>query len=392
MKLSTRYGRYGGVFAPEALMKILTEVETAFIETQEDFNFQKELKDLLRNFAGRETPLTHAKNLSKRLGREIYLKREDLVHGGAHKTNNVIGQCLLAKYLNKKRIIAETGAGQHGVATAMVGAMMGLSVEVYMGQIDIERQASNVARMKLFGAKVHSVTSGSATLKDAINEAMRDWMSHAEDTYYCFGTAAGPHPFPVMVKKFQEIIGIEARAQILEQAGRLPDVVYACVGGGSNAIGIFSGFLEDKNVLLVGAEADGEGIQTGRHAATLQCGTPGVFHGMESYFLQDADGQIIEPHSISAGLDYPGIGPIHPYLKESGRAIYLGATDEEALEAFEILSREEGIIPAFESAHAVAVALRDGLSRKEGSILLINISGRGDKDLNNYMKLRGLES
>ncbi len=391
MKLPTRYGSYGGVFAPEALMKVLMEVERAFIETQTNPDFQKQFAELLKNFAGRETPLTHAKNLSKRLKREIYLKREDLLHGGAHKTNNVIGQCLLAKYLGKNRVIAETGAGQHGVATAMVGTMLGLQVEIYMGKIDVDRQASNVARMKLFGAKVHSVTSGSATLKDAINEAMRDWMTHPDDTYYCFGTAAGPHPFPTMVKQFQEIIGKEAREQILNQAGRLPDVIYACVGGGSNAIGIFSEFLADEKVALVGAEADGEGIETGRHAATLQCGTPGVFHGMESYFLQDDDGQITEPHSISAGLDYPGIGPIHPYLKETGRVLYLGATDEEALEAFEILAQEEGIIPAFESAHAVAVALRHGLTQPEGSILLINISGRGDKDLESYMRLRGLK-
>ena len=391
MKLPTRYGRYGGVFAPEPLMKILMEVEEGFINIQKDPGFLKQLDDLLKNYAGRETPLTLAKNLSKELKRNFYLKREDLLHGGAHKTNNVLGQCLLAKYLGKKRIIAETGAGQHGVATAMVCAMLGLSAEIYMGEIDIKRQAPNVSRMKLFGAKVHSVKSGSATLKDAINEAMRDWIAHADDTYYCFGTAAGPHPFPAMVQYFQKIIGLEAREQILKQAGKLPDVVYACVGGGSNAIGIFSGFLGDPSVMLVGAEADGEGIESGRHAATLQCGTPGVFHGMESYFLQNSDGQITEPHSISAGLDYPGIGPIHPFLQETGRALYLGATDQEALDAFELLSQKEGIIPAFESAHAVAVALRHGLNQKEGSVLLINISGRGDKDLDQYLKLRGLE-
>lgn len=389
MQLDTRFGQYGGVFVPESLMKILTEVEAGFIELQADEAFLSEFERLLADYAGRQTPLTHAKRLSENWGVEVYLKREDLLHGGAHKTNNVIGQCLLAKKMGKQRIIAETGAGQHGVATAMVGAMLGLDVEVYMGSVDIQRQAPNVARMKLFGAKVHSVTSGSATLKDAINEAMRDWITNANDTFYCFGTAAGPHPFPKMVRFFHQVIGREAREQIIEKAGKLPDAVYACIGGGSNAIGLFSGFMDDEQVSLIGAEAAGHGLDSGEHAATLQQGSEGVFHGMESLFLQNDDGQITEPYSMSAGLDYPGIGPEHAHLQATGRATYLGATDNEALEAFEETSQLEGIIPAFETAHALAVAKVHAKTLKPGSVILINLSGRGDKDLENYMKIKG---
>lgn len=391
MQLNTRYGAFGGVFVPESLMKILTEVEAGFIELQQDEAFLAEFNRLLADYAGRQTPLTHAKRLSDNWGVDVYLKREDLLHGGAHKTNNVIGQCLLAKKMGKQRIIAETGAGQHGVATAMVGAMLGLDVEVYMGAVDIERQAPNVARMKLFGAKVHSVTCGSSTLKDAINEAMRDWITNANDTFYCFGTAAGPHPFPAMVRYFQEVIGREAKAQMAAQAGGLPDVLIACVGGGSNAIGIFSAFIDEPSVQLIGAEAAGHGLDSGEHAATLQKGEPGVFHGMESLFLQNSDGQITEPYSMSAGLDYPGIGPEHAHLKETGRALYLGATDDEALDSFEELSQLEGIIPAFESSHALAVAKAHAKTLKPGTKVLINLSGRGDKDLDNYMKLRGVK-
>lgn len=388
MKLDTRFGDFGGVFAPESLIQILQEVEAGFIDLQTNDAFQAEFKDLLKNYAGRETALTHAKTLSAKLGRDIYLKREDLLHGGAHKTNNCIGQMLLAKHLGKSRVIAETGAGQHGVATAMIGAMLGLEVEVYMGAVDVERQAPNVARMTLFGAKVHSVTGGSATLKDAINDAMRDWITNAEDTYYCFGTAAGPHPFPRMVRYFHEVIGREARSQMLEQTGSLPDAVYACVGGGSNAIGAFSGFMDDESVALVGVEAAGHGLASGEHAATLTLGEMGVFHGMESLFLQNKDGQIQEPYSMSAGLDYPGIGPEHVHLKETGRATYVSATDDEAIDAFELLSQEEGIIPAFETAHALAAVMRDAAQYPEGSKILINLSGRGDKDLESYMKIK----
>lgn len=386
MKLETRFGQYGGAYVPESIYVLLEEIEQAFIEIKTDEAFQHELKTLLKHYAGRETPVTHLKNMSAELGRNIYLKREDLLHGGAHKTNNCIGQCLLAKYLGKKRVIAETGAGQHGVATAMVGAMLGLDVEVYMGEVDIQRQMPNVQRMKLFGAKVHSVTSGGATLKDAINDAMRDWITRADDTYYCFGTAAGPHPFPTLVRYFQEVIGREARAQIIEQTGRLPDAVLACIGGGSNAIGLFSAFLEDESVKIFGAEAAGHGIESGEHAATLELGEPGVFHGMESLFLQDKDGQITEPYSISAGLDYPGIGPEHAHLLDIGRAKYLGVTDDEAMDSFRELSQKEGIIPAFESAHAVALATKIAKDFPEGSNLLINMSGRGDKDLESYFE------
>jgi len=386
MKLNTRFGEYGGCYAPESLIPVLQEVEQGFIEIKKSKTFQKELQSLLQNYAGRSTPLTLAESLSNEHGCKIYLKREDLLHGGAHKTNNTIGQLLLAKHLGKKRIIAETGAGQHGVATAMVGAKLGLDVEVFMGAVDVARQKPNVERMKLFGAKVHSVESGGATLKDAINDAMRDWVTHAENTYYCFGTAAGPHPFPTLVRYFQEIIGREAKLQMLAQHGRLPGAIVACVGGGSNAIGIYSAFLDDKDVAIYGAEAAGKGIDTDEHAATMAKGSEGVFHGMQSLFLQNNDGQIIEPYSISAGLDYPGIGPEHAYLQKLVRVTYQGITDAEAIDAFELLSKREGIIPAFESAHAVSLGLKLAKTKKYKSIL-INISGRGDKDLDSYWEL-----
>ncbi|MCF6767807.1 tryptophan synthase subunit beta [Thiotrichales bacterium 19S11-10] len=384
MQLNSRFGRYGGCYVPESLVSVLEEVEAGFIKAKEDKTFLNQYQQLLTNYAGRKTPLTYAENLSNQLGCHIYLKREDLLHGGAHKTNNCIGQLLLAKYLGKRRIIAETGAGQHGVATAMIGAKLGLDVEVYMGALDIKRQKQNVERMKLFGAKVHSVENGSATLKDAINEALRDWITYADNTYYCFGTAAGPHPFPVMVRYFQEVIGLEAREQIQQMTGHLPDAIVACVGGGSNAIGLFSAFLDDASVDIYGAEAAGHGIESGEHAATLLKGDVGVFHGMQSLFLQDKDGQIKEPYSISAGLDYPGIGPEHAYLKEINRVQYLGITDQQALNAFELLSKEEGIIPAFESAHAIALALEITNQYPPNSRLVVNLSGRGDKDLESY--------
>ena len=387
MKLNARYGQYGGCYAPESLMPVLEEVEQGFMEIKESKSFQKDFSNLLHNYAGRPTPITHAENLSNQYGCQFYLKREDLLHGGAHKTNNTIGQLLLAKHLGKKRIIAETGAGQHGVATAMVGAKLGMDVEVYMGAVDIARQKPNVERMKLFGAQVHAVESGSATLKDAINDAMRDWVTHAENTYYCFGTAAGPHPFPSLVRYFQEVIGREARKQMLNQFDVLPEAIVACVGGGSNAIGLFSGFLNDEAIAIYGAEPAGKGIATGEHAATMTEGSEGVFHGMQSLFLQNSDGQITEPYSISAGLDYPGIGPEHAYLQKINRVKYAAITDDETISAFEVLSRQEGIIPAFESAHALALAFKLA-EKKQHNSFLINISGRGDKDLDSYWNLK----
>ncbi len=384
MELPTRFGQFGGVYAPESLIPILSEVEKAFIASQQDVAFQTELSRLLTDYAGRPTPLTHAQKLSQRLGREVYLKREDLLHGGAHKTNNCIGQLLLAKYMGKQRIIAETGAGQNGTATAMVGAMLGLSVTVYMGAVDIARQAPNVMRMKLFGAEVVPVESGTATLKDAVNEAMRDWISHADDTYYCLGSVVGAHPFPTMVRHFHEVIGREAKAQLCERIGGLPDAIFACVGGGSNAMGLFADFLDDDSVQIFGAEPVGKGLHTEQHAATLAKCEPAVFHGMESLFLQDPDGQIQEPYSISAGLDYPGIGPQHAHLQATGRVSYQGVTDAEALHAFEDVCRTEGILPALESSHAVALAYRIAPQLPASATLLVNVSGRGDKDLDSY--------
>ncbi|HMG48549.1 MAG TPA: tryptophan synthase subunit beta [Allosphingosinicella sp.] len=372
MLMSGRFGAYGGAFVPEILMPALEQLEAAFLAAQEDAGFQAELGALLADYAGRPTPLTLCRNLGPA---RIYLKREDLLHGGAHKTNQVLGQALLARRMGKTRLIAETGAGQHGVATAMVGALFGLETRIYMGARDAERQQLNVFRMRLMGAEVVAVAGG---LKDAINEALRDWTASFADTHYLLGTVAGPHPFPLMVREFQRVIGREARAQILAAEGRLPDAAIACVGGGSNAIGLFADFLDDEGVKLIGVEAAGKGLDGGEHGATLQRGRPGVLHGAETYLLQDADGQICESWSVSAGLDYPAVGPEHAFLKDCGRASYVGATDAEALAAFALLARSEGIVCAFESAHAVAHALKIG---REGEILLVNLSGRGDKDM-----------
>jgi tryptophan synthase beta chain len=372
MLMAGRFGAYGGAFVPEILMPALEELEAAFLAAQEDAGFQAELAALLADYAGRPTPLTLCRNLGPA---RIYLKREDLLHGGAHKTNQVLGQALLAKRMGKTRLIAETGAGQHGVATAMAGALFGLETRIYMGDRDVERQQLNVFRMRLMGAEVVSVAGG---LKDAINEALRDWTASFADTHYLLGTVAGPHPFPLMVREFQRVIGREARAQILAAEGRLPDAAIACVGGGSNAIGLFADFLGDGGVKLIGVEAAGKGLDGDEHGATLQRGRPGVLHGAETYLLQDADGQICESWSVSAGLDYPAVGPEHAFLKDSGRARYVGATDKEALAAFALLARSEGIVCAFESAHALAHALKIG---REGEVLLVNLSGRGDKDM-----------
>lgn len=382
MKTLGKFGRFGGCYAPESLMPALEELEAAFLAIQSDDAFQAEFHDLLQHYAGRPTAMYHAKNLSQQLGgAQIWFKREDLLHGGAHKTNNAIGQALLAKRMGKTRLIAETGAGQHGVATAMAGAMMGMPTEIYMGAVDVKRQAPNVLRMELLGAKVNSVESGGKTLKDAINDAMRDWIANTHNTHYLIGTVAGPHPFPQMVKYFHQVIGIEARQQIIAQAGRLPDAVLACVGGGSNAIGIFQGFMDDADVKLVGVEPAGHGVHTDFHGAVLAKGTFGVLQGMKSLMLQTDDGQVLNTHSISAGLDYPSVGPEHAYLQEIGRASYVSATDEEALDAFKIVSRSEGILPALESSHALWEAIRLAPTLPKDTILLVNLSGRGDKDL-----------
>jgi len=375
-----RFGEYGGAFVPEMLVPALDELTRAFDEAMEDAEFGRELGSILSDFAGRPTPLYRCRNLCADTRARIYLKREDLLHGGAHKTNQVIGQALLARRMGKRRIIAETGAGQHGVATALVGSLMGLNTLIYMGAKDVARQRQNVFRMRLMGAEVISVDAGSQTLKDAINEAMRDWAATFADSHYLLGTAAGPHPYPTMVREFQRVIGREAREQILKQAGRLPDVVVACVGGGSNAIGIFADFLNDE-VKLVGVEAAGRGLNTGMHGATLARGSPGILHGSLSYVLQDGHGMIRPTHSVSAGLDYPGVGAEHAHLKETGRATYASVTDQEALSAFRELARTEGIIPALESSHALAHAMK--IAREaEGSIdILVNLSGRGDKDM-----------
>ena len=376
------FGPYGGRFVPEMLISALDELVERSAQIFADPNYRAELDDLLQNYAGRPTPLTLARRLSERQGgARIYLKREDLAHTGAHKINNVLGQALLARYMGKKRIIAETGAGQHGVASATAAALLGLECEVYMGAEDMRRQALNVFRMELLGAKCIPVESGSRTLKDAINEAMRDWVTHVETTYYCIGSVMGPHPYPTMVRDFQRVIGVEAREQILEAEGRLPDMLIACVGGGSNAIGLFHPFIEDDEVRMVGVEPGGEGLQSGRHGATITTGVPGIFHGKRTLVLSDDNGQIFPAHSISAGLDYPGVGPEHAYLNDVGRAEYVVATDEEALEAFQVLSRTEGIIPALESAHAIAHALKVAPTMSKDSVLVVNLSGRGDKDV-----------
>ncbi|MBM3721787.1 MAG: tryptophan synthase subunit beta [Actinobacteria bacterium] len=376
------FGKFGGRFVPEALVSALDELAQAHQSAQEDPDFQFELMELHRTYTGRPSIITEAHRFSAYAGgARIFLKREDLNHTGSHKINNVLGQALITKRMGKKRIIAETGAGQHGVASATAAALLGLECVVYMGEEDTKRQALNVARMKLLGAEVIPVTTGSRTLKDAINEAMRDWVTNVETTHYLLGTVAGPDPFPTMVRDFHRIIGDEARAQILELTGRLPDAVLACVGGGSNAIGIFSAFIGDKSVRLIGLEAGGEGLDSGKHAATLVGGTPGVLHGTRTYVLQDEDGQTKESHSISAGLDYPGVGPEHAYLYESGRAEYRAITDKEAMEAFALLSKSEGIIPAIETAHALAGAIKVGKELGERANFLINLSGRGDKDV-----------
>ncbi|HLS91768.1 MAG TPA: tryptophan synthase subunit beta [Limnochordia bacterium] len=383
------FGDYGGRFIPETLIPAVEELTSAYEEAKEDPEFIAQFHEELRQYVGRPTPLYLAKRLSEEIGgAQIFLKREDLNHTGAHKINNAVGQILLAKRMGKRRIIAETGAGQHGVATATVCAKHGLECVVYMGEEDIRRQALNVFRMRLLGAEVRPVSSGSRTLKDATNEAIRDWVTNVETSYYLIGSAVGMHPYPTMVRDFQSVIGREARAQILEAIGRLPDAVIACVGGGSNAIGIFHPFLEDREVMLIGVEAGGEGLN-GRHAASLSAGTRGVLHGSLSYILQDDDGQILLAHSISAGLDYPGVGPEHAYLKDSGRATYVPVTDQEALDAFLLLTKTEGIIPALESAHAVAHGVKVARELGPDAAVIINLSGRGDKDVQHVAQLLG---
>jgi tryptophan synthase beta chain len=376
------FGSFGGRLAPEALMSALDELTTAYAQARADPVFQAELSALLSGYAGRPTLLTEVPRFAAEAGGcRVFLKREDMAHTGSHKINNVLGQALLTKRLGKTRVIAETGAGQHGVATATAAALLGLDCTVYMGEEDTRRQALNVARMRMLGAEVIPVTTGSRTLKDAMNEAFRNWVSTVADTHYCIGSVGGPHPFPMMVRDFQRVIGVEAREQVLRAAGRLPDAVIACVGGGSNAIGIFHAFIPDSGVALIGCEAGGEGVQTGRHAATLSAGSEGVLHGMRTVLLQDADGQTLETHSISAGLDYPGVGPEHAWLQQNGRASYQAVTDAEAMHAFSVLCRTEGIIPAIESSHALAGALQLGPKLGPDAVLLVNLSGRGDKDV-----------
>lgn len=385
------FGIFGGCFAAETLMEAIEDLRDAYEQLKDNAEFQAEYNKDLKYYVGRPSPLYHAERWSKELGgAQVYLKREDLNHTGAHKINNTIGQALLAKHMGKGRIIAETGAGQHGVATATIAARLGLECVVYMGAVDIARQAPNVYRMKLLGAEVRSVTSGSKTLKDALNEAMRDWVTNVDDTFYCIGTVAGPHPYPAMVRDFQTIIGREAREQIQEQANCLPDALIACVGGGSNAIGLFHEFLSDAEVTLYGVEAAGHGLETGEHAAPLCTAKPGVLHGSRMYLMADNDGQVTEPHSISAGLDYPGVGPEHSWLKDIGRADYVAVTDKEAMEAFHALTRIEGIIPALESSHALAYAMKLAPTMSKDQTIIVNLSGRGDKDINTIAALEGI--
>ncbi|WP_415775026.1 tryptophan synthase subunit beta [Shewanella oncorhynchi] len=381
LKLNPYFGEYGGMYVPQILVPALKQLETAFVDAQEDDDFKAEFTDLLKNYAGRPTALTLTRNLSPNPMVKIYLKREDLLHGGAHKTNQVLGQALLAKRMGKKEIIAETGAGQHGVATALACALLGLKCKVYMGAKDVARQSPNVFRMRLMGAEVIPVTSGSATLKDACNEAMRDWSGSYEKAHYLLGTAAGPHPFPTIVREFQRIIGEETKKQMLEREGRLPDAVIACVGGGSNAIGMFADFIDEPSVELIGVEPAGKGIDTPMHGAPLKHGKTGIFFGMKAPLMQDSEGQIEESYSISAGLDFPSVGPQHAHLNATGRARYESATDDEALEAFQQLARCEGIIPALESAHAIAYAVKMARECTKETILVVNLSGRGDKDI-----------
>ncbi|HEU4482238.1 MAG TPA: tryptophan synthase subunit beta [Nitrososphaeraceae archaeon] len=377
-----KFGNFGGKYIPETLVPAIEELEESYKKFTNDSNFKKELKNYLENYAGRPTPIYLAKNLTEYAGgAKIYLKREDLLHGGAHKINNTLGQCLLAKKMGKKRIIAETGAGQHGVGTALASAVLGLECEIYMGVKDTERQKLNVFRMKLLGAKVHPVKSGTQTLKDAINEALRDWITNVENTYYVIGSVVGPHPYPMIVRNFQSIIGIEIKKQIRKITGTLPNAIVACVGGGSNAIGSFYPFIGDQEVSLYGIEAEGSGIKTGKHSATLSAGSTGILHGMQSYLLQDKMGQISATHSISAGLDYPGVGPEHSYLKEIKRVNYKSCTDDDAIKAFVILSEKEGIIPALESAHAISYGMKLAKKMKKSETIVITLSGRGDKDV-----------
>ena len=385
-----RFGVHGGQYIPETLMNAIIELEKAYNHYKDDPEFNRELTDMLNNYAGRPSRLYYASHMTEKLGgAKIYLKREDLNHTGAHKINNVIGQILLAQKMGKTRVIAETGAGQHGVATATVAALMGMECEIYMGEEDMKRQALNVYRMRLLGAKVHAVTSGTATLKDAVSEAMREWTNRIDDTHYVLGSVMGPHPLPTIVRDFQAVISKEIKEQILEAEGRLPDAVIACVGGGSNAIGAFYNFIEDKDVRLIGCEAAGRGIDTADTAATISTGKLGIFHGMKSYFCQDEYGQIAPVYSISAGLDYPGVGPEHAYLYDTGRAEYVAITDDEAVDAFEFLSRTEGIIPAIESAHAIAYAMKLAPAMDKDKIIVVNVSGRGDKDCAAIARYRG---
>jgi tryptophan synthase beta chain len=386
MLMTGRFGAFGGCYVPEILVPALEELEAAFLAAQADAGFRAELADLLANYAGRPTPLTLCRNLGSASVR-LYLKREDLLHGGAHKTNQVLGQALLARRMGKRRLIAETGAGQHGVATAMAGALFGLETRIYMGARDMERQQLNVFRMRLLGAEVVAVEDGGRGLKDAINEALRDWAARFADTHYLLGTVAGPHPFPTIVREFQRVIGLETRAQLLGAEGRLPDAVIACVGGGSNALGMFADFLEDESVRLIGVEPAGKGLDGGEHGATLLRGRAGVLHGAETYVLQDENGQVSESWSVSAGLDYPAVGPEHAFLKDSGRAEYVGATDAEALAAFVRLAQAEGIVCAFESAHALAHALKLAEAARGEMLLVVNVSGRGDKDMAQAQRL-----
>ncbi len=381
MKLKGRYGDFGGFYVPEVLMPALEEIEAAFLKYTEDEKFLAELYDLYKFYAGRPTVLYHAKRFSEHVGFEVYLKREDLLHGGAHKINNTLGQGLLAKYMGKTKLIAETGAGQHGLATAMIGALLGMETKIFMGSLDVERQSVNVHKMKLLGAEVIPVSTGTGTLKDAINEALRYWTATIEDTFYLFGTAAGPHPFPMIVRYFQSPIGKESRQQCLEQIGKMPDIVTACVGGGSNAIGMFSGFVDDKGVRLVGVEGGGKGLDTKEHCAPLSVGKVGVLHGSKSYLLQDEDGQISETECISAGLDYPGVGPEHSYLKDIGRAEYVSVSDEEVLDVFSLMTKLEGILPALESSHSLAWLVKQKGKLAAESVAVVCLSGRGDKDV-----------
>jgi tryptophan synthase beta chain len=391
MKYNGRFGDYGGFYVPEVLIPVLEELEQAFYRFYEDEGFISDLAALSKDYAGRPSSLYYVKRFSEYVGFKVYLKREDLLHGGAHKVNNTLGQGLLAKYMGKTKLIAETGAGQHGLATAMIGALFGMETKIFMGVTDIERQSVNVHKMKLCGAKVVPIEGGTGTLKDAINDALRYWTAHVTDTFYLFGSACGPHPYPTIVKHFQSCIGKEARQQCLDQLGKLPDMVVACVGGGSNAIGIFSGFVDDKDVKLIGVEAGGRSVSEGKHAATLVAGRVGILHGSKSYLLQDDEGQVYDTESVSAGLDYPAVGPEHCLLKDTGRAEYVAAEDAEVLDAFEMLSKSEGILPALESAHALAYLMSQRGKLSPDTTVVVNLSGRGDKDVSIVEKYRPLE-